>query len=152
MKSSILKLSFVVCVAATAIVSCNNSTEKKEEKVNEAITDVVVASQELVQARLDSAREYNAYKSEVEAKLIENDRNIANLKVEIKKEKKEAREKYDKELEELNQKNEKLKRNIQEYKGSVADKWESFKNSFNHDVDELGKSISEFAKNNMKKK
>lgn len=152
MKSSILKLSFVVCVATTGVVSCNSSTEKKEEKVNEAIADVAVASQELAQARLDSAREYNAYKAEVDAKLIENDRNIANLKVEIKKEKKEAREKYDKELEELNQKNEKLKHNIQEYKGSVADKWESFKNSFNHDMDELGKSISEFAKNNMKKK
>jgi hypothetical protein len=85
MKSSILKLSFVVCVAATGIVSCNNSTEKKEEKVNEAVADVAVASQELAQARLDSAREYNAYKAEVEAKLIENDRNIANLKIEIKK-------------------------------------------------------------------
>jgi chromosome segregation ATPase len=152
MKSSILKLSFVVCVAATGIVSCNSSTEKKEEKVNEAIADVVIASQELAQARLDSAKEYNAYKAEVEAKLIENDRNITNLKAEIKKEKKEAREKYDKELEELNKKNDKLKLNIQEYKGSVNDKWESFKNSFNRDMDELGKSISEFAKNNMKKK
>lgn len=152
MKSSILKLSFVVCVATTGVVSCNSSTEKKEEKVNEAISNVVVANQELAQARLDSAREYNAYRAEVEAKLIENDRNIANLKIEIKKEKKDAREKYDKELEELNQKNEKLKMNIHEYKGSVADKWESFKNSFNHDMDDLGKSISEFAKNNMKKK
>jgi hypothetical protein len=59
MKSSILKLSFVVCVIATAVVSCNNSTEKKEEKVNEAKAEVIVASRELVQARLDSARHTN---------------------------------------------------------------------------------------------
>ena len=150
MKTRILKLSFVTFVVAFITVSCNSFTEK--ENVNEAKAEVVVATQELEQARLDVANEYDTYKADIEAKLIENDREIANLKSELKNEKKEVRETYDKELDALYQKNEKLKLDIKDYKGSVSDKWDTFKNSFKHDMDDLGKSISEYTKNSINKK
>jgi len=57
---------------------------------------------------------------------------------------------YEKNLNELEQKNKNLKMKMAEYQDSGKDNWESFKREFNHDMDELGKSLKNFTDNNKK--
>ena len=92
------------------------------------------------------------YREDVQVRIEENDRKLAELKEQIKVEKKEARMASEKMLMELDQKNAKLKMGIQEYKEGTKEKWEQFKMDFNRDLDDLGKSISDMANKNMKKK
>jgi uncharacterized protein HemX len=109
------------------------------------------AKQDLQQARIDSANEYNVYREESEAKLRENDRQIAELKLQMKAERKEIRVKYEKEVVALDEKNENLKIKIKEYKEGDKSNWQSFKEGFNQDLDAVGKSISAMAHRNDKK-
>jgi septal ring factor EnvC (AmiA/AmiB activator) len=143
MKTTILKMTFLGAITAAAMTSCNNSPDQK----------VVEAKQELNQARLDSSADYIKFKEEADMKLKENDRKIADLKEKLKKERKETREKYDKQIEELDQKNTTLKTRVKEYKKEEdKTRWESFKDSFNKDMDDLGKSISRTAEKNRDNK
>ena len=57
---------------------------------------------------------------------------------------------YYKQLENLQLKNTELKLKIENYKQGASQKWELFKVDFNNDLDQLGKSISKMANNNLK--
>jgi len=50
----------------------------------------------------------------------------------------------------LQLKNTELKLKIENYKQGASQKWELFKVDFNNDLDQLGKSISKMANNNLK--
>ena len=142
----------MVVFLTTALIACNNSPEKKAEKVEDAKEAVVTATNDLDKARQDSADEYNQYKTASESRIRENDSLLVVLKARIKEEKKEARTAYEKEVNAMEEKNEKLKAKIHEYKENDKSKWESFKLGFNQDMDALGKSISNLAHKNMDKK
>jgi chromosome segregation ATPase len=157
MKTTILKMTFLGAITAAAMTSCNNSPEQKVEKAEEKVADakanVVDAKQELNQARLDSSADYIKFKEYADMKLKENDRSIADLKEQMKKERKETREKYDKKIDELDQKNAALKTRVKEYKKEEdKTRWESFKDGFNKDMDDLGKAISNIAEKNRDNK
>ena len=152
MKINRMRIVMIACVATIVMISCNNSPEKKAEKVEDAKEAVVNATNDLDKARQDSADEYNQYKTASESRIRENDSLLVVLKARIKEEKKDARTAYEKEVNTLEEKNEKLKKQINEYKESDKSKWESFKLSFNQEMDELGKSISALAHKNMTKK
>jgi hypothetical protein len=133
-------------------LACDSSTAKKEENVENAKEKVIIATDALDKARIDSANEYQHYKEESDKKINENNEKILALKQEIQLEKSEMKRKNQKELDELDQKNMKLKLRMQAYKQADRNSWEAFKLNFNKDMDELGKSISELAQKNMDKK
>jgi thiol:disulfide interchange protein len=147
MKTPIFKMALLGCLATAGMTSCSSP----EKKVEDAQTNVLEAKQDLQQARIDSANEYNVYREESEAKLRENDRQIAELKLQMKAERKEIRVKYEKEVVALDEKNENLKIKIKEYKEGDKSNWQSFKEGFNQDLDAVGKSISAMAHRNDKK-
>jgi uncharacterized protein YeaO (DUF488 family) len=147
MKTTILKMILLASISTAGMTSCTSP----EKKVEDATIKVVEAKQELEQARADSA-EYAKYKENAEAQLRENDQKIADLKEQMKKEKKEIRMEYYKQLAELDAKNAKLKIRMQEYKDGVKNEWASFKQQFNEEMNEVGKSISAVAQKNMNKK
>lgn len=149
MSKNIFKAIVFVFIAAT-LGSCTNSPEQKAQNVEEAKTDLVVAKQELQQARLDSMKEYLNFKEASERKLKDNDAQIATLKYQIKSQKTEMQMDYNKQLEVLTQKNENLKTGIRNYKESTKEKWETFKMNFNVDLDSLGKTISMMSQKNKK--
>lgn len=140
-----LKLILISCAATIAIVSCNNSTESKAEKVEEAKENVKDATKELNEARLDSAAQYAKYRAEIEQKLLANDQEIAAIKIQIKAEKADTRSNSEKELDKLIQQNNRLKTTLKEHSDGSYSTWELFKISLNKEVDELGKSISALA-------
>lgn len=146
------KNTLAVILMSTSILACNTSMEKKEEKVADAQEKVVIATVALDKARLDSANEYQMFKERSEKKIAENNDKILALKEEIREEKIELRLKNQKDLDKLDEENVKLKKRMQEYKQAGKNSWESFKLSFNKDMDALGKSISGLAQKNMDKK
>ena len=150
MKKNILKISLFAGVIALGIASCTSTPEQKEAKAEDAKANVVVANQELKQARMDSVNEYQAFKTTSETKIADNDRAIIDLKDKMKTDNKVARDKYNKQLAELQDRNTKLKNGVESYNETGKDKWEAFKMGFNRDMDSLGMSISKMAKNNMK--
>jgi molybdopterin converting factor small subunit len=154
MKTTILKLALFGFIGGAVMVSCN-SPEQKVANANEGVTEakagMVEADKALAQAKLDSAADYATFKKDEEIKLKENEVKIAQLKAELKTEKKEIQEKKEKEIAALQEKNETMKTRMNEFKAGASDKWAAFKLGFNKDMDELGKSISSMAENNMKK-
>jgi TolA-binding protein len=152
MKLFNIKNALAFIIISASILACNNSTEKKAEKVEDAKEDVIKATDALDKARLDSANEYLAYKEASEKQIDKNNEKIAELKAKIKEEKAEMRKENQEALTELDHKNAKLRLRMQEYKESDKASWEAFKLRFNQDLDAVGKSISAMAEKNMDKK
>ncbi len=158
MKSSKIKLVAMAGIMSLAMMSCKSNTEKKEdnlenaqEDVKAAKEDVAIAKDELSAARLDSINQYSNYRKEIDNRLAENDKQIAEIRAKVKMQKASIRSKMDKDLDVLMQKNEDFKVQMKKQKDGIYSDWESFKQSYNTSLDDLGKSISEMAQNNMKK-
>ena len=150
MQFNILKMILLVCIATAAITSCSFAPEQEASPLEKAKANVKKATQELDMARLDSA-EYANYKIESEKKLRGNELLIADMKDRMKSERKESRIKFEKQLDSLGMQNTRLRNNIQIYNSEGKAKWESFKLSFNKELDALGKAISKIAEKNMNK-
>jgi hypothetical protein len=120
-----------------------------DEIVKEAEANMLKAKKNLNDARVDSLNEHEKYMAVLKEKFSENEREIACLKEKIKAEGVMTRTENEIQLEELVLKNEKLKIKMQEYSESAKENWILFKNSFNEAMDDLGKSISEFADKNL---
>lgn len=149
-------MTFIGLIAITGMTSCGNSTEDKiedaEENVKDAKEDDAESEAELKAARIELASEYENYKLEQQAKLLENERKIAAVKVKLQKENSVNRAKYEKELEELNKRNELMRLRIQNFKQGARDSWESFKIGFSNEMEELGTLIKDFyTKDDVKK-
>lgn len=147
-----IKSAIAFILINTSILACNTSTEKKEEKVEEAKEKVVTATEALDKARLDSANEFQLFKDASDKKISENNDKILAIKEKIREEKSELRTQNQKALDKLDEENVKLKKRMQEYKQADKNSWEAFKLSFNKEMDALGKSISTMAQKNMDKK
>ena len=155
MKNSKIKLFALAAVASILFISCKSNTEQKQENLNEATEDVASAKEdvedakdELTAARADSVNTYKNYRSEVDARLVENDRQIAEIRAKIRTQKASMRAQMNRDLDVLMQKNEDFKIEMKKQKDGAYSNWESFKDGFNSNLDNLGKSISEFAENN----
>lgn len=146
MKKSIFAIAITALVAGTSITSCDSSTKKVEE----AAVKVDEASEDLTDAKKEFNEEYTKFQMESEERMIENDKQIAELKANKAKLKQEAKADYDKKIKDIEERNSALRIKMNEYKEEGNDKWESFKREFNHDMDELGKSLKDLTTNNAK--
>ena len=95
--------------------------------------------------------DYKKYRTEQEQKIHENEKVIAELKTKKSQVKKEKLTNYENKINELEKKNNELRKKIiVNYKDQGVSKWESFKKEFNHDMDELGQSLKNLFKYNLK--
>ena len=133
------------------MVSCNNSPTAKENKLNQAEQDVINAKADLEQATYDSIKDFYTYKESINLKFAENKKTIATLKSTINSKSKVEKDIDEVEINRLEAKNTELQLKIQNYEQGPAQKWALFKVDFNKEVDDLGKSISAKAEQNMKK-
>jgi hypothetical protein len=146
MQTRKLFTALAVVALTTTMVSCNNSTESKAEKLEDAKEDVIEARKDLNEARLDSANEYAKYRADVQLRLQANEELIAATKVQMKANRKAFDANAENALMELELQNAKLKKTLKEYKEDTYSSWEIFKMNFNTEVDNLGKSISALSK------
>lgn len=140
MKANIIKFSLCVFLTTGLLMSCN---ESPGERVEEAEENVVQAQQELEEARQDSI-EYVTYKSDADRKFEANERRIEELKQRKRTASKEIENQYDRDIEELERRNKELRDKIETYQSGGRDRWESFKYSFNENMNELENRISNF--------
>jgi hypothetical protein len=152
MKKIIFILVVVLFGTATLFISCKPATKEEQaaqDNLEEAKDNVEDADRDLVDAkRQANAEEWASFKNDVNIVVEKNDAKIDSLKLEIKKSGKAADGEYQKRIDALKEKNEKLKLKIKAYKNDADSNWESFKREFNHDTDELGKSLKDFTVNN----
>jgi hypothetical protein len=137
MKKIILTFSAIILIAYSALTSCNNSTSKNDNAGNNA-------SDTMNSPNKDTSRylaEIDTFKKQYADSIAVNEKSINEFNARIANAKKEDREDYNNEINALNQKNSDMKRKLDEYKAGGKADWDKFKTGFNHDMDELGKSI-----------
>ena len=152
MKNSILVIASTLFLTVTILSGCQSSgtkVENAEDKVQDAKNDLADSQRNLYAIRLDTISNYEQFKIEAEKILIAQEKNIAEFKARIAKEKKENIADYEKKLIELEDKNSDLKKKLADLKDDGQDKWISFKAEFNRDIDELGKAFKDLTVENI---
>lgn len=142
MKKSITILTLTMFMAGAMLISCQSSADK----VLEAKNNLADANKELTQARKDSIQQF---KEESLAKISNYENNIIEFKAGIANEKKENKAQYEKNIIELEQKISDIKIKLDSYKEEDVSKWKSFKNEFNHDMEEFGKALKNLTVKNI---
>ncbi|MCW3128338.1 MAG: hypothetical protein JWO03_3996 [Bacteroidetes bacterium] len=152
MKKTILITAIAAAfLTGTALTSC----ESKEKKVDEAQTKVDEAKQDLKEAKKDEQKElsaeYPAYKTDAEARINANQKQIDDLRAKLSKSGgtrplDPARQKR---IDDLEKRNADLRARLYGYEKERSD-WETFKREFNHDMDEIGNAFKDLGKDNVK--
>jgi hypothetical protein len=137
MKKSIFSMAFAAIIMVGIIYSCDSPT-KKVEKAQENLSN---AEMELDQAQKDSIQDFENFKLESEIRISDNERVIAAYRQRMLIEKNKFKVVDQKRIDEIEQRNINMRKKIAEYKAEGKDKWISFKQEFNHDMDDLGSAI-----------
>ena len=141
MKKSIFMLAVTMFIAGAMLTGCQSSADK----VQDAKDNVVTANQALDKAVKDSIQQF---KKESQEKINDYDKSIADFKAGLANTKKVDKAKYEKALADLEQKKSDLKKKLEEFKEDQVANWKSFKIEFNHDMDDLGKSLKDYTVKN----
>lgn len=144
----------IAFVALTLSTSYGQNIDKKSDKARENILegkkDVNNANQDLKVAQKDSVADYQNFKKESEARILTNEKTLADLKVKVSKAELKDKTVFEENLATLNQKQVNLKKRFVDYKLNGETKWSTFKNSFINDLDELEKELKNFTVENKK--
>jgi hypothetical protein len=148
---------FTVVIAAAVVISASiTSCKSPEQKVENAVTKVEDAKQNLQEVIKDSnvaaekaatAEEWKMFKNVAEVTIKNNEIRINELKSKMKNAGVTADVMYSKKIEDLEQQNHNLKVKIDNYDKNHSD-WEAFKREFNHDVDGLGQAFKDLTVKN----
>ncbi len=145
--NSKIEFFFMASMISIIILSCKNTTQLETENLK-GLKYNGVATKEFSKARMDSTNQYTIYRAEMDNRLIENDKNIALIRLEIKNRKVSIKTvQLEKTLDDLIAKNETFRVAIKNEKDGVYSKWEIFKTGLNLNMDILGNSISKMADN-----
>ena len=138
-------------IAVMLFSSCNSSTANDEkQKADEAKENLDDAKAELEEAQKDYDKQYEAFKEEMNNQIIKNKEAIATLRANTSTKSKTVKAELDKKLAELEQQNELLNERMINYKKEDMSKWDSFKVEFKRDMDNLGQSLTDLTKDNVK--
>lgn len=153
MKKYIKVVTFTFAIASMAMfLGCSQTSEQKlaDAKANaaELKQDVKIAIADQTEAAKQV--EWLNFKNGAEIKIIANDKAIADYKVSMTGTNGTRRANYNKKIDALELKNKELRAKLQNYPDTGKSTWEQFKNEFNHDMDELGAALKDFAVNNEK--
>lgn len=142
MKKSIFTLAAMSLLMTGALFTSCNSAAQKEENTTTESQDANAEEQVVA-----TAEEWQAFKTDAEAKIKNNEIRIEELTVQMNKPGQVFDDLYKNRIEELEQQNRELQNRIDAYDKSHTD-WEKFKREFNHDMDELGEALKNITVNN----
>jgi predicted nucleic acid-binding Zn-ribbon protein len=129
--------------AGALFASCEKTTEQKLDSTKQTISDAKV---DLKDAQADYRAEWVTFKSESEKTIAANETKIDAFKEKMDKAGTRTKAKYNKDVAVLEQKNRDLKKKLDEYSDAGQDKWEQFKANFTHDLDGVGKTMTDLFK------
>lgn len=133
MKRTVLFMGIFSVGLGMFVASCNSP----EQKLENAKQDVIEANDALDDANAEYLADIEKTRKETNAKIIANEKSIAEFNKRIEKEKVEARADYKKKIAELDARNNDLKRRMDNYKAQGKDDWSSFKEDFNQEMNDL---------------
>jgi TolA-binding protein len=142
MKKSIFTLAAMSLLMTGAIFTSCNSAAQKEDNTTTESQDAIAEEQVVA-----TAEEWQAFKTDAEAKIKNNEIRIEELTVQMNKPGQVFDDLYKNRIEELEKQNRELQYRIDAYDKSHTD-WEKFKREFNHDMDELGEALKNITVNN----
>ncbi len=137
MKKNILSTVVVAIIMITGL-STFAQQDKQAEKARKKIAE---GKNDLREAKMDSAADYEKFVKEAEMNISENKKGIAALKLKKAEDNKDASEKYDKKVLDLEKKNDELEKRIKDSQHTKTNLWERFKLGFNRDMNKLGRAI-----------
>jgi chromosome segregation ATPase len=146
MKKLILGLALVSFSFTTLLTSCNSPATKLEE----AKEDVADSEENLKDVKEEYLEDLEAYRAEENKRIAANNETIAQIKLQIEKEKAVEKSKHQKQIAELEAKNTEMKMKIDAYQGEGRENWENFKLEFKRDMDKLGSALKDLTVKNVK--
>ncbi len=126
------------------VAACGPSAKK----VQEAKDNLAQEKEAYAQEQKDSIEDYESYKLAYEAQIDANEVAMAELRKKVKKSKDKFQTSNEKLIDELETKNSNMRKKIREVKREGKEDWNSFKEEFSYDMDELGKAIKGIGENN----
>jgi len=129
-------------------MACQSTPSTPEETAAQAKVDS--AKSELKEAQKEAtAEEWAAFKIESEEKIRINELSIADFKDRMSTSESQFDALYVEKIDKLEKQNKNLKAKIENYEKRKSN-WASFKSEFNHDMEELGKALSDLTVDNKK--
>lgn len=154
MKKTILSISlaaFIACLTSSSYGQQN--VDKIAENIvykTDTISDISYPPLDSKVTKSDSLVDFANFKSDSEESIENNDKNIANLKTKKCTNASEAKV-FQNKIEDLDKQNSDLKIKLTNYTGNKCNKeFNTFKNSFNDDLESVTNSILELAVNYKK--
>lgn len=143
MRKTIYAMSVASLLACNALASCESPAQKQEVAAN----NVVVAKEELQQAKQQELNaEYPAFKKKAEIEIAANDKHIAELRAKLAQPGKLPLDDIRRQkIDDLQKRNADLKARLYGYEKERSD-WLTFKAKFNHDADDLRNAFNDFGK------
>ena len=138
MRNKIFAFTVLGCITAILFAGCGTTSEQKVEQ----------ASMDLKDAKADYLAEWQKFKTRSEEQIEANQDSIDAFKEKIENAGAETKAKYNEAVAELEQKNRDLKKQLEEYKVEGESEWQEFKTNFSHDLDAVGKTITDLFTDN----
>ncbi len=143
MKYNIVTFVVMGFMAGTLLTGCTKTTEQKVQNAKGNVGD---AKQELKDARTEYLVEWQTFKRESELAIAANEKRIDAFKEKMETAGAKSKAKYSKDVAALEQRNRDLKKKLEDYKDEGQSKWEEFKVNFKHDMDGIGKTMTDIFK------
>lgn len=137
-----MKKSFVtIVITFLLIISSVVVFAQQDKQAEKARKDLVKAQQDLKEAKIDSAADYEKFVNQAELSITENKKQIALLKTKNADQSKEVSDKYNDNITALEKRNDDLEKRIKEASHTKTNMWERFKLNFTRDINKLGDAI-----------
>lgn len=134
-----------------AFLACQTGEQKEQNAIN----DVADAEQNLKEVAKENseekketatADEWKQFKAETDAVIMANEKRMKELSDQMKLKGKKIDDLYARKIDTLQMKNKELKNKLDSY--DMKSDWKQFREEFNRDMDELGKTLKDFTVNN----
>lgn len=143
--NSVLALTAICFLAAILSTNCGSSAAD-EEKLTDMQSNAVLTKEDRMQAQRDSVANDQDFKSESAARILKNERTIADFKVRIMTGEVALKTRYQKRMAAAEIKNKNLKINLEQYTQNNNAQPEIFRREWEHDMSELIKSLNDMTK------
>ena len=141
MKYSIGILTTITLIAALVLSGCDNQSNKMQD----AETSVIESNRDMEIAKSEVEAELKIYRTENAELIMEHNKTISEIKQKINNESDpEVRARLETRLNEKEAKHRELKREIDNYRVSDNENWNNFKDSFSSKMDDFGDSLDNF--------
>ena len=138
----------ITAVLFVTVIGCKSTSEKNNDlnATEEEMQDAQKNAKEAEQNLLESS-EWLEFEKAANLAIAENETKIAELRVKMSKSGRTFDKLYEKNIDRLEEENRNLKMRLEAYKKSQSG-WESFKDEFNRDMENLGNAIRDLGVDN----